>query len=76
MLFFEFQIEMLKNIKYQNELLFKQCENIRNNEIIIKNILKYVNYTHIILNDTLEKVNINNILLVSIFILQIFILFK
>jgi hypothetical protein len=69
MLSYEFQIEMLKNIKYQNKLLLKQYENIINNEIVMKDIL-------IKINNTYNTININNIILVSIFIAQIFILFK
>ena len=60
---------MLKNIKYQNKLLLKQYENIINNEIVMKDIL-------IKINNTYNTININNIILVSIFIAQIFILFK
>ena len=60
---------MLKNIKYQNKLLLKQYENIINNEIVMKDIL-------IKINNTYNTININYIILVSIFIAQIFILFK
>ena len=81
--FIEYQVEMLKNIKYQNKLLFDHTTLLYNSDNSIKNIIYKLNDIHedfkwyrSSLNKIQEKININNILLVCIFILQLFILFK
>ena len=74
--FVEYQIEMLKNIKYQNKLLFDHTTLLYNTDTSIKNTNYKLNNIYEELNKCYEKININNILLVCIFILQLFILFK
>lgn len=71
----EYQLEILKNFKYQNKILSYQYETLINNEILLKSIDIKINYIHEIIN-YYEKINTNNILLFCIFILQLFILFK
>ncbi len=63
------QLELLDNLKYQNLIIFKNERMINDTYTLIK----YIKYK---VDDCYEKVNTNNILLVCIFILQIFILFK
>lgn len=65
---FDFQIEILKNIKFQNRLLLKQYKHVLNNQIDMKNLSKKVN--------AYEKNKIIIFLLISIFLLQLIILFK
>jgi len=74
--FIEYQVEMLKNIIYQNKLLFDHTTLLYNSNNSIKNIFHKLNNIYEDLNKCHEKININNILLVCIFILQLFILFK
>lgn len=75
-IFIEYQVEMLKNIKYQNKLLYDHTTLLYNSNNSIKNIFHKLNNIYEDLNNCHEKININNILLVCIFILQLFILFK
>ena len=74
--FIEYQVEMLKNINYQNKLLFDHTTLLYNSDNSIKNIFHKLNNLYEYLNNCNEKINVNNILLVCIFILQLFILFK
>ena len=74
--FVEYQVEMLKNIKYQNKLLFDHTTLLYNSDNSIKNTFHKLNNIYEDLNNCHEKINVNNILLVCIFILQLFILFK
>lgn len=79
----EYYLEILKNFLFQNKLIFKQnvllekyeLDNINtlnqlNNSIINRNELNKK------VNECLEQIKINNILLFSIFILQVYILLK
>ena len=75
-IFIEYQVEMLKNIKYQNKLLFDHTTLLYNSDNNIKNIFHNLDSIYEDLNNCHEKINVNNILLVCIFILQLFILFK
>lgn len=72
----KYKLEILKNIKFQNNLLLKKYEILVNNEIAYKNLSKQINYVYENINIVYDKININNILLFCIIILQIFILFK
>lgn len=66
----KYKLELLYNLQYQNKLLLKQ------NNLVIKNILKNVKYIETVVDECYEKINTNNILMICIFILQLFILFK
>jgi len=70
------QLELLHILKYQNELLLKQNSICLKNNIIINDLYSIITHTKQAVDDCYEKINTNNILLVCIFVLQIFILFK
>ena len=72
----EYQLEILKNFQYQNKILLQQIKLSFNNEILLKRIYKKINYINKIIDIYYQQINTNNILLIFIFILQIFILFK
>jgi len=79
----EYQLEMLNNFKYQNEILFEELLVLKNNENYFDDIFKKIKnlnnrivcFNNILENYT-EKINVCNILLVCVLILQIFLLFK
>ena len=63
----EYKIEILNNFKYQNQQLLKYYKLLITNINIIEDIVGKINY--------IDK-KINNIFIVLILILQLFILFK
>jgi hypothetical protein len=79
----EYYLEILKNFLFQNKLIFKQNVLLEKYELDNINTLNQLNNSIININELNKKVNecleqikINNILLFSIFILQVYILLK
>lgn len=70
MLLTKYKLKLLYNLQCQNKVLLKQ------NNLVIKEILSNVKSIKERIDECYEKINSNNILLICIFILQIFILFK
>jgi hypothetical protein len=70
MLLTKYKLKLLYNLQCQNKVLLKQ------NNLVIKEILSNVKSIKETIDECYEKINTNNILLICIFILQIFILFK
>ena len=76
----EYYLEILKNFLFQNKLIFKQNVLLEKYELDNINTLNQLNNSIININELNKKVNecleqikINNILLFSIFILQVYI---
>ena len=76
MLSIPYQIEMLKNVKFQNQIISKQYDNIILNEYILKDIMTQINNIYDTINNIYEINNINYYLIIIMIVLQLFILFK
>ena len=76
MLSIPYQIEMLKNVKFQNQIISKKYDNIILNEYILKDIMTQINNIYDTINNIHEINNRNYYLIIVMIVLQLFILFK
>jgi hypothetical protein len=72
----KYNIELLDNCKQQYQLLHKYLMLLKNNNQQIKLLEKHVDNLTQSMNEMTNKINDINVFLFSIFVLQIFILFK